>query len=496
MNPRTTAILFLLASALGAFVWFYEIRGEAGRKDAEAAAKRIFPGVEASAIGQVELTTSDGKRARLERRDSEWHLAAPLETAADSFAADAIASALAQLGSEAVYESPQPLAVYGLEDESHDLQFKAGDASHQLRLGKNTPVGGNRYAMVPGQTRVYTVQAPAANALTKSLDDLREKRLLRFDAGSARRVSLRWPGGGVVLARGDPGWNLEQPIAGPADQMTVDDLLNDLSFLRATGFVDAPSPAQEKLLATPELEAVVELEPAQKDAAPRQLKLAIGGREGEKEGRLARSDAPGLFRIPSERLLDFPREVASYRFRELAHFEPDQAEKLEIAFTPQNGAPVTVTASRAGTGWSSTPEAVEPAKLASMIDDLSRLRAKRILADSMSEAELREHGLTPPNARFVVSGKSGSLADVELGAVQASEGVVARSSGGAAVYLLDPNLADVLPVSLEALRANFLVKAEPAPGAENPEGAAGAPADAGESQSAESPDEPVVPPPD
>ena len=363
-----------------------------------------------------------------------------------------------------------------------------------LRLGKNTPVGGNRYALVGGQTRVYAVPAHAVNALTKTLDDLREKRILRFDAGSARRVSMRWPGGGVVLARGDPGWKLEQPIVGPADQMTVDDLLNDLSFLRATGFVDAPSPAQEALLATPELEALIELEPAQKDAAPRQLKLAIGGREGEKEGRLARSDAPGLYRIPSERLLDFPREVASYRFRELAHFEPDQAERLEIAFTPQNGAPLTITATRGESGWSSTPEAVEPAKLASMIEDLSRLRAKRILADSMGEAELREQGLAPPNVRFTVSGKSGALAEVDLGAVQASEGVVARSSGGAAVYLLDPNLADVLPVSLEALRGNFLVKAEPAPGRrETPRAPQACRTPTPRTRRArESPDEPVV----
>ena len=128
-----------------------------GRKDAEAAAKRLFPGIEASAIEQVELTTNDGERARLERRDADWRLAAPLDAPADAFAADAIASALAQLGSEAVYESPQPLAVYGLEDEGRDLKFRAGEAEHVLRLGKPTPIGGNRYALVGGQTRVYTV---------------------------------------------------------------------------------------------------------------------------------------------------------------------------------------------------------------------------------------------------------------------------------------------------------------------------------------------------
>jgi len=467
MNPRTTGILFVLVAALGAFVWFYEIRGEAGRKDAEAAAKRLFPGVEASAVEQVELTTSDGQRARLERRESEWRLAAPLEAAADGFAADAIASAFAQLGSEAVFESPQPLAVYGLEDEGRDLQIRAGGASHVLRLGKQTPIGGNHYAWVEGQTRVYTVAGTAVNAFAKSLDDLREKRILRFDAGSAQRVTLRWAGGHVVLARGDQeSWKLEEPIAGPADETTVDGLLNDLSFLRASGFVDAPTPEQASALATPELEVELAIEPEEKGKQQRQLRLAIGAREGGQGDRLARADGPGLFRIPSERLQDFPREVGSYRFRELSRFDPDQAERLEIAFQPPGAEAVTITALHGDEGWSSTPDAVEPEKLASMIDDLSRLRATKLLADAMGEPERRELGLAPPSARFTVSGKSGSLAQVDLGIVKGSDGVIAQVTGGEAVYLLSPTVAGVLPVSLEALRTRFLVKPESAEPAE------------------------------
>jgi hypothetical protein len=462
MNPRTTGILFLLVAALGAFVWFYEIKGEAGRKDAEEAAKRLFPGVEANAVEQVELTTSDDQRARLERRHSEWRLAAPLEAVADGFAADAIASALAQLGSEAVYESPQPLAVYGLEDEGHDLKFQAGGAPHVLRLGKQTPIGGNRYAWVEGQARVYTVAGAAANAFAKSLDDLREKRILRFDAGAAQRVTLRWPGGHVALARGPDGWKLEDPIAGPADETTVEELLNDLSFLRASGFVDAPTPEQAGTLATPELEVELAVDPEEKGKEPRRLLLAIGGREGGEGDRLARAEGPGLFRIPSERLQDFPREVGSYRFRELSRFEPDQAERLEIVFQPPGETAVTITALRGDEGWISTPEAVEPEKLASMIDDLSRLRATKLLADAMGEAERRELGLLPPGARFTVSGKSGSLAQVDLGIVKGSDGVIAQSTGGEAVYLLSPSVAEVLPVSLEALRSRFLAKPEPA----------------------------------
>jgi len=484
VKPRTAGILFVLAAVLGAFVWFYEIRGEAGRKDSELAAKRLFPGIESSAVEQIELTTREGQRARLERRDTQWQVALPLAAPADGFVADAIASALVQLGSESVYETPQPLAVYGLEDAGHDLRFRAGGADHVLRLGRKTPVGGNHYAFVEGQSRVYVVSGIAVNALTKSLDELRDKRVLRFDVGSVERATLRWPAAHVVLSRGEAGWRLEEPLVGPADATTVESLLNDLSFLRASGFVDAPTPAEQRAFEHPELEVELTLKAEAEGKEAGRVLLTIGAREGGQGDRLVRAGGPGLFRIPSERVQDFPREVGSYRFRELARFDLDQAERLEIAFQPVGEKALTLSATRAGEGWTSTPETVDPAKLATMIDELSRLRAQRILADAMGEAELGQLGLAPPRARFTVSGKSGQLAQVDLGVVRGSDGAVARATGGPTVYLLAPTIADYLPVSLEALRSRFIAKAAkaeaPAASGEAAEAASGSRSEEGD----------------
>jgi len=482
VNPRTTGILFLIAAALGAFVWFYEIRGEAGRKDAELAAKRLFPGVEASAVDAIELTTSDGQRARLERADADWRIASPLSAPADGFAVDAIAAALTQLVSESVYDSPQPLDVYALEDAGRDVKFRAGGADHGLRLGRKTPVGGNHYALVVGQSRVYVVSNIAVNALARSLDELREKRVLRFDPAAVERIELRWPDGFVKLARGEEGWRLEQPIEGRADDTTVDDLLNDLAFLRASSFVDAPSPAQVKALEPGELVVELALKPPESGEAPAPLRLVIGARDGGDGDRLVRGAGPGLFHVPSERLQDFPRDVASYRFRTVSRFALEDARELELRFETAGGEPVVLSATRSDDAWSSTPEAIDGARLATLVDELSRLRALRILADEMGEAELHQIGLSPPNARFTVTGKGGQLAQVDVGLVR-PEGVVARAAGAPTVYLLAPTVADYLPESAEALRTRFITKpgdvkdadaqagadaSEPAPGLEAP----------------------------
>ena len=84
MQPRTTAILLVVALALGAFVYFYEVRGAETRRAAEEHAKQLFPEVEAAQVSVVWLRTLDGAKARLERREGDWQIVEPIEFLADS----------------------------------------------------------------------------------------------------------------------------------------------------------------------------------------------------------------------------------------------------------------------------------------------------------------------------------------------------------------------------------------------------------------------------
>ena len=189
MNPRSTAILFLVAATLGAFVYFYEIGGEAGRKEAEAAQKRLFAGVDSEKIDWISLRTTDGQAARLERHDGAWRIREPLDFPADRFAADGLASALAQFSSETVIEEPRPSDVYGLDASEPTVRFSAGGVEHTLFAGDKTPVGANHYASVGGKPDVYTVASHRVEGLEKAFDDLREKRIAHFEASAVDRLT-------------------------------------------------------------------------------------------------------------------------------------------------------------------------------------------------------------------------------------------------------------------------------------------------------------------
>jgi hypothetical protein len=466
MNPRTTGILFLVALALGAFVHFYLIEGEAGRQEAEEQKKRLFSGVEAEAIEWISLTTTDGRPVRAERREQGWEIVEPFAFQGDGFALDGVASALAELASEAVYEDPQPLEVYGLDDESAVVRFGVGGEEHAVRTGDKAPVGGASYAAVLGRESVYTVPTFRVTSLRKSFDDLREKRILRFDADAVERVVASWPDGRVELVSRDGEWRLEEPVEGPADSDTVRDLLSNLSFLRARGFDDEPGSDAETGLANPAFSLEISLAAEGEGEEPRRLAFVVGSEEIGGD-RLVRAGRRSLFRIPPERLDDFPRQLVDYRFKRLADFEATEAQSVEIGFSSDAGETLVVTATREEQGWRSTPEAMQPEKISRLVDELSRLEAADILADRVGPEELGGMGLDPARVTLHVyggpeAGEASRLAELRLGVVRGTGGVVAQTGETPALFELDPGLAEHLPVSLEAFRNRFVAGAEEA----------------------------------
>jgi hypothetical protein len=122
---------------------------------------------------------------------------------------------------------------------------------------------------------------------------------------------------------------------------------------------------------------------------------------------------------------------------------------------------------------------MEPEAIRTLVDELSRLRARDILADAMGPDELRGVGLEPPNATLLVRGEdaNATLAEVRLGVVRDGGGIVAQSAGNPMVFELDPALDEYVPASLDAFRSRFASKPEPPPADASAEAPAGASAE-------------------
>lgn len=462
MSPRNTLLLLGVVAAAAVSLWWFELRGAEERAQAEAASRRVFTGVEAAGIDWIELRTQGegaepGGVARLERDpEGGWRLVEPLAFPADTMAADGIASALAELDSERIFEEPEPLEVYGLEGPAR-VRFGTDAGSFGLRVGDATPVGGNTYVAPEEGGAVHAVATWRTNPLRKSLEELRDARVLDFDRSAVTAIEARWPGDGVRVERSEEGWRLVEPLETEADAETAEGLLADLAFLRAEGFVDAP--ASDAELGLDEPAYVVELF---RDEGEEPLRLVVGGRS-DGETRAARGRDGHLYRIPAARVEDLPGTRAAWRFKELARFDSAAAQALEIVLRSAEGdETLRIEGERGEAGWTTQPQGMAPGKAGALVTELSSLEAADVAAESMGREERAALGLAPPRVRLRVLGEAEDesaeppvLADVSLGVLDPEQGIAARRADREEIFWLEPRVAESLPASLEAWRNRF-----------------------------------------
>lgn len=464
MNPKTTAVLFAIAATLAACIYFFVIPREEARVEAAAAENRLFPDVEQGQITAISLRVSDATEIRLERRDGRWRIVAPIDFAADTFAADGVASAITQLRSKSVIEEPQPPDVYGFGAEGAEVHFRVGNLEKILRIGTGTPVGSDSYVSVEGDDRVYTVASYQLSSFKKGIDDLRDKRILDFDPAAVRRVAVSWPEARIAVERSDAGWQMVEPIRALADQDTVEDLLSSLSFLRALAFVDEPGSEEEMGFAPPQFAVELELLDEAAGPDPRIVRFSVGGVDEGGLQRFARGAAESLYLISQRSFDDYSRRVVEYRDRRLAAFEADDARRLELGFRSASGEAVAVSVTRENGSWVSNAEPVQPEKLDVLVDVLSGLRADDIIAEELGSAELQAMGFDPPRAVLQIyadGDPAERLAEIQLG-IAFGGGITVRTPDRETIFLLDAAPADALPRDLEDYRERFVAQPEPA----------------------------------
>src|SRR5262249_57853277 len=133
-----------------------------------------------------------------------------------------------------------------------------------------------------------------------------------FDDTKANGVVIGRADGRGVLAKGDGGWTITEPVAAKADHDGVEGLLSDLQYLRADEFLDQPASDAALGLDAPWL--VIELK-LEGEAVPR--RVAVGALHADK--RVVRGGDGPVVEIAASRLDALPRQAPAYPFKELSH---------------------------------------------------------------------------------------------------------------------------------------------------------------------------------
>jgi len=490
VRPRTTALWLGVALLVAAALYWSE-RGPGG--DDVASGELLFPDLRAEDVRWLHLegmAEPSGPGApppppvHVERHDGGWRVVEPVSAPADDVTLDGMASTLAGLASERALQGAEAPAVYGLGEEAPVLRFAAsggapGDRGPGLRFGDRAPVGASSYvARLDRPEQVHVVSTWRLRSLRRTLDELRDRRVLPFDLAAVRSLELRWRGGGVTVVRStdgrSEGFQLLSPFVAEADDGVVANLLSDLAYLRAEDFVDAPDEADRAELEAPAFEAELRLE----DGGP--LHLALSEDEVAPGQRLARGRDGAFFRVAAEQLDLLPRTVGAYRFKQLASFDAGRADTVRWRFGDRE----LRTERTAGGDWRLAGDeatALAPA-YGNAVAELAHWSASDIELETARDLQLEVRGLRPPRLVVVVEGREqddeqsdgegqggiaprARLAEIEVGRADA-DGLPVRVPGRAPVYRVEPGDAGFLPADPDDFRARYAASPVEAPAEE------------------------------
>lgn len=247
MRFKGTLALLVMFLGLGAFVYFYEVRGGKERKKTEEAAKKIFH-IDKNKIVELNLVYPDKKITASREAENKWKIVFPISTSANSAEWEKMASNFVDIEKEKVVaKDSKDLSEYGLQRPALKVSARLdGPQSPEILFGSENPTGSYVYAKVANQPDVVLIPSFYFTTFKKDLADLRQSAILQVNEFDVSSLSLKNTYGAFDLVRTKEGWRLKTPIESRADEREISAMLSALSTTKAKEFLDANPPTEKQ----------------------------------------------------------------------------------------------------------------------------------------------------------------------------------------------------------------------------------------------------------
>jgi hypothetical protein len=387
----------------------------------------------------VKITPASVERLTLEARGrqsiavartspQQWQIQSSGPYLASSAAVNGMLSTLSDLHAlRIIEEQPENPGLYGLSNPGFRLQIanNAGQTT-TLTFGDAAPGGGGVYAMVSGDARVFLAPTRAATSLDKSLDDLRDKRLLPVAATTVASFSLIHPDQVIHFVRAPGGWEIQQPQPYRADTFQVDDLLNQVIGAQ---WLPSTVPAKaESAFAHGKQVAMIELEGSTG-------KQSLDVREDGGDYYAQSSAAPGTWQIDAAAGEAVSRQLDSFRNKQLFDLGYTDPDKIEV----HNGSTALFLA-RSGNAWWSAGTKMDAGSVEDLVSALRSLAAFKFV----------DSGCTAPTIRLVITSGGKQAETVEI--QKTKNGAIARRADGTSLYAINSDMLDMLTNAISGVK--------------------------------------------
>jgi hypothetical protein len=430
------AVVLLAALAGGVYYSNKQKAAEAAKPPADQPPKIVS--LSEAEIVKAVLKKKGAVDVVMEATGGKWRITAPMPYTADQEAVNQLLTAGSNITSDRVVEDKAGnLSAYGLNSPNIEVDFtgKNGKVS-KFKIGDDTPTNSGSYAMLEGDPRVFTTASFVKTGLDKSVNDLRDKRLLTFDQNKLSRVELIAKKQDIEFGRDKDQWQIVKPKPLRADGLQVDEMLRkvkDAKMDPALSPDDARKAAAAFAAGTP-IATVKLTDPS----GTQQIEI----RKSNADYYAKSSVVPGVFKATPDLGAAVDKALDDFRNKKLFDFGFSDPSKIEL-----HAGGKTYAFQKGGEDWFSNGKKMDSISLQSFLDKLRDLTAAKFIDAGT---------LGAPAIDVTVVSNSGKLTEKVLFAKQGAD-YAAQRENEPALYGLDTKTVD------ELSRAAADVKPAPPP---------------------------------
>jgi len=383
-------------------------------------------------IAKIDLKRKDAGEIALAKNAGKWQIDAPQRLAADQTTVSTMLSSLSSLNSQRlVEEKATDLSPYGLAAPPFEADITEKDNKTQkLLLGDNTPTGNAVYAKLEGDPRVFTVSSYEKNSIDKSLNDLRDKRLITASQDKISKVELITRKQDIEFGRNKDEWQIIKPKPLRADGTQVEDLVRNLTDAKMElGTSDDP----KKIAAAFASAAPVATAKVTDESGTQELQV----RKNKEDYYAKSSIVDGVYKVPSTVGTGLDKNLDDFRNKKLFDFGFNEPNKIEI----DDGSKKYFMTHGGDDWWNGSSQKLDAGSAQDVVDKVRDLSAAKFV----------DSGFTQPSIELTVTASDGKRVEKVLLA-KSGDNYIAKRDGEPSLYQIDGKTVSDLEKAAENLK--------------------------------------------
>ena len=375
----------------------------------------------------ISLNQDDISKLEIKKKDADvvldrvsaanWKITSPKPLVADQSSISTILYNLSPMdGATLIDDHAADLKQFGLTDPDAKITATLKDGKSQTVLvGDETPTGDAAYVMVSGESKVYSIPKNTKTNLDKSLNDVRDKRLMPVDFDKLTSVEINGGKLHLMFASEDGQWTVRSPANLRGDTSKMEAIIEKLRT--ATMDPSAPEADTKKAASLFASGAPIAAIKATDASGMQELQVHKAG-----DAYYAKTSAmDGAYKVPNELGDAINKDAEDFREKRVFDFGADDPDKVEF-----HDGPKAYFLTRTGEDWWSDGKKMDPVAVQEFLRSIRTLTATKFATS----------GFSSPAISVVATSKDGKHIE-KVDIAKSGNDYLTKRSEAAALFVLD-----------------------------------------------------------